>query len=106
LRIVALLACLAFLGGCSAVPGLAQVQGAVVIGSDKTIEDHIVSLSSGKNCSIIRKDKDLTYCEEDEPVIKQNIFCYRTLASVTCYDRPDPNHGRRRVDQNDHNMVK
>ena len=50
MRIVALLACLAFLGGCSAVSGLAQVQGARVIGSDKTIEDHIVSLSSGKNC--------------------------------------------------------
>jgi len=45
---------------CRAWPCLAQVQGAVVIGSDKTIEDHIVSLSSGKNCSIIRKDKDLT----------------------------------------------
>jgi len=106
MRIFALLACFAFLGGCSAVPGYAQVQGAFVIGTDKTIEDHIVSLSSGKNCSIIRTEKELTYCEEDELVIKQNLFCYKTLASVTCYDRPDPNPGRKRVDRNDHNQAK
>ena len=106
MRIFALLACLAFLGGCSAIPGYAQVQGATVMGTDKTMEDHFVSLSSGKDCSIIRKEKGLTYCVEDEPVIKQNIFCYKTLATVTCYDRPDPNPGRKQVDLNDHNMAK
>ena len=106
MRIFALLACLAFLGGCSAIPGYAQVEGLFVVGTDKTMEDHVVSLVSGKNCSLIRTEKDQTYCEEDEPVIKQNIFCYRTLATVTCYDRPDPNPGRRRVDLNDHNLAK
>ena len=106
MRIFALLACLAFLGGCGAIPGYAQVEGLFVVGTDKTMEDHVVSLVSGKNCSLIRTEKDQTYCEEDEPVIKQNIFCYRTLATVTCYDRPDPNPGRRRVDLNDHNRAK
>jgi hypothetical protein len=48
----------------------------------------------------------MTYCEEDEVTIKQNLFCYKTLASVTCYDRPDPNPGRRRVDLNGHNLAK
>ena len=106
MRIFALLACLAVLGGCSAIPGYAQVQSIFVVGTDKTMEDHVVSLVSGKNCSIVRTEKDQTYCEEDELVIKQNIFCYRTLATVTCYDRPDPNPGRRRVDLNDHNLAK
>ena len=79
---------------------------ASVIGSDKTMEDHVVSLASGKNCSLIRREKGLTYCEEDEPKIKQNLYCYKTLATVTCYDRPDTLPGRKRVDINDHNLAK
>jgi len=106
MRTLAVLACLAVLGGCSFVPGYAQVQGAFVVGSDKTMEDHVLSLASGKNCSIVRKEKGLTYCEEDELKIKQNLYCYRTLANVTCYDRPDTNPGRKRVDLNDHNQAK
>ena len=105
MRFIALSAFVVVLGGCSAIPGYAQVQGAFVVGTEKTIEDHVISLSSGKNCSSVRREKGLTYCEEDEPVIKQNIFCYKTLATVTCYDRPDPNPGRQRVDSNDHNRV-
>ncbi len=105
MRLIALSAFLVVLGGCSAVPGLAQVEGAFVVGTDKTIEDHVISLTSGKNCSSIRKEKGLTYCEEDELQVKQNIYCYKTLATVTCYDRPDPNPGRRRVDLNDHNRA-
>ena len=95
------------LGACSVVPGFAQIEGATVIGAKKTITDHIISLSSGKNCSTIRKERGLTYCEEDEPVIKPNIYCYKTLARVTCYDRPDPHRGGyQKVDRNDHNLVK
>ena len=95
------------LGACSFVPGFAQVEGATVIGTKKTISDHVVSLASGKDCSIIRKDRGLTYCVEDEPVITPNIYCYKTLARVTCYDRPDPHHGGyQKVDRNEHNQVK
>ncbi len=106
MRLIALSAILIVLGGCSLIPGVAQVQGAFVVGTDKTIEDHVISISSGKNCSSVRREKGLTYCEEDEPVIKQDIYCYKTLATVTCYDRPDPNHGRQRVDSNDHNKAR
>ena len=105
MRLIALSAFLVVLGGCSLVPGYAQVEGAFVVGTDKTMGDHIISLSSGKNCSTIREQKGLTYCEEDELQVRQNIYCYRTLATVTCYDRPDPNPGRRRVDLNDHNRA-
>jgi|TARA_B110000438_G_C15222775_1_gene397995 hypothetical protein len=106
MRLIALLTLFVLIAGCGAFPGVSQMQGAVVIGTDKTIEDHIMSLSSGKNCSIVRKEKGLTYCEEDEPIINQNLFCYKTLGSVTCYDRPDSNMSRKRVDRNDHNLVK
>ena len=96
MRVFAIVAVLVFLAGCSAIPGFAQIQGVSVIGTDKTIEDHVISLASGKNCSTIRKEKGLTYCEEDEPNIKPNIWCYKTLAKVTCYDRPDPYGGRQK----------
>ena len=69
MRLIAIVLLIKLLGGCAAFPGVSQVQGAVVIGTDKTIEDHIMSLTSGKNCSIVRKEKGLTYCEEDEPII-------------------------------------
>ncbi len=105
MRLIALSAFVVVLGGCSLIPGVAQLEGAFVVGTDKTIEDHVISISSGKNCSSVRREKGLTYCEEDEPVIKQDIYCYKTLATVTCYDRPDPNPGRRRVDLNDHNKA-
>jgi len=106
MRFIALSALLAVLGGCSLIPGYAQVEGAFVVGTDKTMSDHIVSMTSGKNCSSIRAEKGLTYCEEDELQVRQNIYCYKTLATVTCYDRPDPNPGRQRVDINDQNRAK
>ncbi len=56
----AFLVVLVVLGGCSSIPGFAQLEAATVIGTDKTIGDHMISLSSGKNCSSIRKEKGLT----------------------------------------------
>ena len=106
MRFIAFLFFILIFGGCGAFPGITQIQGVSVIGTDKTIEDHILSFTSGKNCSVVRKEKGLTYCEEDEPKINQNIFCYKTLGSVTCYDRPDSNLSRKRVDRNEHNLAK
>ena len=94
------------LGACgplasSGVPGLAQVDVLTVMGTDKTIVDHVVSLSSGKNCSAVRLEKGQYYCKEDEPEIQQNIHCYNTLGRVTCYTRPDPYNGRyQKIGQN------
>lgn len=99
------------LSGCgglaaSGTPGLAQIDVLTVMGTDKTIVDHIVSASSGKNCSSVRLEKGEYYCEEDQPEVTHNIYCYKTLASVTCYDRADPHQGRyKKVGQNDHNYV-
>ncbi|NQU61555.1 MAG: hypothetical protein HQ512_10540 [Rhodospirillales bacterium] len=107
MRIIASIMFMGFLAGCSAIPGVAQIQGLTVVGTDKTIEDHLISYSSGKNCSTIRKERGLSYCEEDEPMIKPPIYCYKTLARVTCYDRPDPHRGgQRKLGDNEHNMPK
>ncbi len=84
---------------------IAQIEAATVMGSDKTVIDNIVSVGSGKDCSILRKEQGLTYCVEDMPQIRQNLYCYRDLGGVTCYDRAGPNNTRQqRVDRNDHNL--
>ncbi len=99
------------LSGCGAVvasgvPGIGQLDMFTVMGTDKTIVDHVVSASSGKNCSSVRLEKGEYYCEEDEPKVIQNMHCYKTLASVTCYDREDPYKGRyQKIGENDHNLV-
>ncbi len=56
MRIVAIIALVSLLSACSLVPGLAQVEGAFVVGTDKTLEDHLISYTSGKDCSSIRKE--------------------------------------------------
>ena len=94
-------------GGCSMAQPYTAVDGAVVIGSDKTMIDHVISLASGKNCSAVRKERGMTYCKEDEIIPRPEVYCYRELAAVTCYDKPDPRRDNRgRVGDNYHNYIK
>ncbi|WP_339778638.1 hypothetical protein [uncultured Thalassospira sp.] len=69
-----------------------------IINTDKTIVDHIVSASTGRDCSTVRSSMGEPYCKTD-PIPEPPLYCYRTLASVTCYATPDPyNTGKRTVD--------
>jgi hypothetical protein len=96
-----------FLTACSSVPVYTMVDGAVVVATDKTIADNAISLASGKDCSLVRKERGLTYCKEDEVIPHPDVYCYRELAGVTCYDKPDTRRGDRgRLGDNDHNLVK
>ncbi|MFQ5763639.1 MAG: hypothetical protein ACE5GT_01810 [Rhodospirillales bacterium] len=107
MRLFAALVASVLLAGCSIIPGVAEVQGAFVVGTDKTIEDHIISWTSGKDCSSVRKEQGLTYCVEDEPTVTPNVYCYKTLGSVDCFDRPDPHKGRhQKIGENDQNRPK
>jgi hypothetical protein len=97
MRLLSVVACLFLLGACSSIPQFAGAEAASVVVTDKTFTDHIVSLGSGKNCSTLRTQADLTYCEEDEVAAKYVSYCYRTLGNVTCYDRPNPFNGRQQI---------
>ncbi|MFO1128469.1 MAG: hypothetical protein U1E66_08600 [Rhodospirillales bacterium] len=77
--------------GVVAGPGLAIGTTAA---TGKTPFDHIASLVTGKDCSILRNRQGLTYCREDEPVLPVGVVCYHTLGDVACYDHSDPYHGR------------
>jgi hypothetical protein len=59
----------------------------------KTIDDHLVSLISGKDCSTIKAAQGYPYCVDipvPGPVTVQTTYCYKSIASVSCYDRPLP----------------
>ncbi len=99
------------LSGCNAptvapgIPGAAQIDMLTLISSDKTMFDHLMSWSSGKDCSSIYAEKGNHYCKEDEVVITPNVHCYKTLGRTTCYDQPDPfSNGHIAVGNNDHNL--
>ena len=90
----------------SGAPAVAQFDVFSVVGTDKTIIDHLVSYTSGKDCSFVYVEKGNRYCKEDEPVIKPQVYCYSTLGRATCYETPDPfANGQRESGNNDHNLV-
>ncbi|OKH87081.1 hypothetical protein [Thalassospira sp. TSL5-1] len=69
-----------------------------IINTDKTIADHIISMSTGRDCSTVRSSMGEPYCKTD-PIPEPPLYCYRTLAAVNCYATPDPyNTGRRPID--------
>jgi len=77
---------------------LAVVDGVSLGTTDKLLSDHVVSVTSGKDCSYLRQQQGRTYCKEDEVNPNYNeLHCYRNLGGVTCYDRPAFNGAQSRV---------
>lgn len=66
------------------------ISAGVVMATDKTLSDHLVSFRTGKNCSTVRVEQGRTYCREDEANPMPNVHCYQTLGDVMCYAAPDP----------------
>lgn len=77
--------------GCVAALGA----GSIAL-TDKTPIDHVYSLATGKDCSVVRSNQGLTYCLEDEVTPRLDVHCYPTLGETTCYDRRDPYPGGQR----------
>ena len=90
-RPLAVLACLVLAGcGPAAVPALgayAGVEIASVALFHRGIEDLVVSAVSGRDCSIVRLDRGLSYCVPVDPP-RPVPFCTRTLGRPQCFDTP------------------
>lgn len=96
-------ALLLLLGACASgaetTTGLAAAEALVIINTDKTIVDHFASMANDMDCSTLRAQQGGHYCMpryENQPVVPA-LYCYRTLADVTCYDRPSSNPADRLV---------
>jgi len=96
MRAIFILSGLLLFSACSMIPPVAAVEGVTAVATGKPLSDHILSISSGKHCSIVRSNEGRSYCEEDEVNPTPDIWCYKTLGNVSCYDRPNPYHGHQR----------
>ncbi len=94
MRSFVVIAFLILLASCEAVLGVESVS---TMATGKPLSDHVISAVSGKDCSTVRTQTGQNYCVEDDIPPRQNIFCYRTLGKVTCYDKPDPYKGRHQL---------
>lgn len=89
------------LAGCT----LGTMEAVSLMGTDKTVGDHVISLASGKDCSSVRKEQGKTYCKEDEMrPPRAQMHCYRNIGQVTCYEKPLPYGNYQPVDINEHNI--
>lgn len=64
----------------------ADVASVVVFG--RGIADIGVSAISGRDCSIVRLDRGLTYCAPIDPPPDPGPFCTRSLGVVDCWINP------------------
>lgn len=86
------------LAGC-AHPGAAA---GIAIGANilslttihRTIPDAVISLVTGRDCSMVRLDEDKSYCRVPEPLPPPPSYCTQTLGEVTCWKDPQdlPDH--------------
>lgn len=88
-----LLAVTALLTGCGVGPG---VGAGIAIGTNiislatihKTIPDALVSLVTGRDCSLVNVDRGKAYCRPPLPPPPPPEYCTRTLADVMCWSDP------------------
>ncbi len=76
--------------GCAEPVGaLAAAEVASVVVFGRGIADIGVSAISGRDCSIVRLDRGLTYCAPIEPPPAPGPFCTRSLGVVDCWINPE-----------------
>lgn len=84
----------AWLGGCGADPvTLTAVTVGTAAGSiavmHRTPVDAVVSLASGRDCSVVRLDQGKSYCKPPEARPATPPYCTRSLGVVDCWFAPE-----------------
>lgn len=83
-----------FISGTTAY---AVVEGVALNQTGKTASDHLASMATGDDCSLIDYTKTGKYCrtaaemaqEQAEKTRPYPGYCYRQRANVVCYDSAD-----------------
>lgn len=81
----------------SGTTALAIVEGVALNQTGKTASDHLASLATGDDCSILDYKKSGKYCRTAAEMAQEQAemsrpypgYCYRHLSDVTCYDTRD-----------------
>ncbi|MGX9964207.1 hypothetical protein ACVFYP_12825 [Roseomonas sp. F4] len=90
-----LLLALPALAGCQIGPMLAATSGPVLVASGaglvltgRTPIDHVASLATGRDCSLVRVERRESWCAPPDPVPVAQPFCTRSLGAVDCWTAP------------------
>ncbi len=88
--------------------GATAVAGADVASlgiSDKTLVDHAASMVTGEDCSTVRAMNGDWYCKArlpDNTMVATQLYCYRSLGKITCYNEPQPYRQNQQVAPSQH----
>ena len=95
---------LLLLAACGGEDGLVMVGASVAsfATTDKFLADHAVSYATGEDCSALQMEQTGEYCRTPEEIAEaeaaeearraageSDIYCYRTLGDITCYQDQD-----------------
>ncbi len=93
LRTLLTLTCLILLagplGGCIAAAAVAGADAGTVAIFGRDIVDIGVSAVTGRDCSVVRLDRQQDYCAPREHAPLADPYCSRTLADVQCWSNPE-----------------
>jgi len=77
------------LSGCdAATEGVAAVTVGSIATIHRTPVDAVVSLATGRDCSVVRLDQGKTYCRPMEPTPDTPPYCTRSLGVADCWKDP------------------
>src|SRR5205823_14280053 len=83
------------LAGCDGVPWTAPsgaflaLNAAAIPVIHRDIFDAAWSAITGRDCSIVRLDRNQTYCRPVEPAPEPPPYCTRSLGTVDCWRDPE-----------------
>jgi len=67
---------------------------ASVINTEKSLTDHALSAYMKEDCAIANVFSGEDICKAPPPksavAAAAPVYCYRNIAGISCYDRPDP----------------
>ena len=81
----------------SGTTAYAVVEGVSLNQTGKTASDHLASVATGNDCSILDYTKTGKYCRNAAEIAQEQAiknrpypgYCYRQRANVVCYDTED-----------------
>ena len=83
-----LLPALVLVGCDAASEGVAAVTVGSIAIIHRTPVDAVVSLVTGKDCSVVRLEQEKTYCRPMEPPPDPPVYCTHSLGVVNCWTDP------------------
>lgn len=83
------------LAGCGTTGSVALLGTGMAsfISTDKLPTDYVAEAATGLDCSALRASRDGgPVCRDKaaKEAAEEPVYCYRTLARINCYDKPNP----------------